>query len=117
MERMITLVIKNKIVKNLSTFLCENKRTILSIFALLIIVESLIKKSTLDVILFGGLCLYGIFIKIFQIKSNVTFLLCIVFLIMMSLDYLLTSASISTEKIAVWFILFLAIGVIQQWRE
>ncbi|QQG40422.1 MAG: hypothetical protein HYV37_02515 [Candidatus Levyibacteriota bacterium] len=99
------------------TLLKENKKTVLAIFTVFIVVESQSKRLSSDFVIFSALLLYGIFIKIFQIKSTSTFLLCLLLLVEMSIDYLLTGASISTEKAAVWLILFLGVGVIQQWRE
>lgn len=109
--------IMSKNIEKFISLLRENKRTVLTLFAVFIVVESLSKRLSSDVVIFSTLLLYGFFIKIFQIMSTFTFLLCLGFLVLMSVEYLLTGASISTEKAAVWLILFFGIGVIQQWRE
>lgn len=90
---------------------------VLTLFAAFIVVESLSERLSSDFVIFSALLCYGFFIKIFRIKSTVTFLLCLGLLALMSIEYLFTGASISTEKVAVWLILFFGIGVIQQWRE
>lgn len=107
----------SKNIEKIMPFLRENKKTVLTLFTVFIVFESLSKRLSSDVVIFGGLLIYGFFIKIFRIKSAFTFLLCLGFLVLMSKEYLFTGASISTEKAAVWLILFLGIGVIQQWRE
>lgn len=98
-------------------FLRKNKRTVLTLFVVSIVAVSLSKRLSSDVVIFSALLFYGVFIKIFRIKSTFTFLLCLLLLAEMFISYLLTGASISTEKAAVWLILFFGIGVIQQWRE
>lgn len=110
-------LIMSKNIEKIILSLKENKKTVLTLFIVFIVVESLSKRLSSDFVIFSALLLYGLFIKIFRIKSTFTFLLCLLFLVEMSIGYLLTGASISTEKAAVWVILFLGIGVIQQWRE
>jgi len=107
----------SKNIEKIISLLKENKKTVLTLFAVFIVVESLSKRLSSDVIIFGSLLIYVIFIKVFRIKSTFTFLLCLGLLVLMFILYLFTGPSISTEKAAVWFILFFGIGVIQQWRE
>lgn len=107
----------SKNIESIISFTRENKRTVLTLFVVSIVAESLSKRLSSDVVIFSALLLYGFFIKIFRTKSTFTFLLCLGLLIVMSTNYFFTGASISTEKAAVWLILFLGIGVIQQWRE
>lgn len=107
----------SKNIEKITPFLRKNKKTFLTLFTVFIVVESLSQRLSSDVVIFSALLLYGILIKIFQIKSAFTFLLCLLLLVEMSIGYLLTGASISTEKAAVWLILFFGIGVIQQWKE
>lgn len=106
-----------KNIEKIINFLRENKRTVLTLFLVSIVAVSLSKGLSSDVVIFSALLLYGFFIKIFRIKSTFTFLLCLGLLVLMFIEYLITGASISTEKTAVWLILFFGIGVIQQWRE
>lgn len=103
--------------KKIASFLRENKKTILTLFAVAIFADIIFLNKSSDLIIFSILILYSFFIKIFQLKSRSTFLFCLTFLITMFFNYLLTGTSVSTEKAAVWLILFLIIGVIQQWRE
>ncbi len=105
--------IKFKIV----SFLRANKITILALFIAFIVAETISKRLSSDLVIFSALLCYGIFIKMFQIRSTFTFLLCLCLLVLMYNLYVFSGISISTEKAAVWLILFFGIGVIQQWRE
>lgn len=107
----------SKNIEIITSLLRENKKTVLTLFTVFIVVESLSKRLSSDIVIFGALLLYVIFIKIFRITSTVTFLLCLGLLTLMSIEYLFTGASISTEKAAVWLILFLLVGSIQKWKE
>lgn len=109
--------IRSKNIENVMSFARENKRTVLTLFVAFTIVESLSKRLSSDFVIFSALLLYGFFIKIFRIKSTFTFSLCLVLLIVMAIKYFFSGPSIQTEKVAVWLILFLGIGGIQQWRE
>ena len=108
---------KNKHIKAAISILRENRRLIFALFVFTVFVDILLIKTNRDIVIFSLLLLYVIFIKNFQIKSKETFLLCIALLTVMSVDYLFTGASVSTEKGAVWLILFFGIAIIQQWRE
>lgn len=103
--------------KKIVTFLKENERTVLSFFIAAISADILFLEKSSDYFTFGVLILYLFFMKIFRIKSKSTFLLCLVLLSIMFIGYLFTGASIQTEKAAVWLVLFLIVGVIQQCRE
>lgn len=105
--------IKFKIV----SFLRANKITILALFTAFIVAETISKRLSSDLVIFSVLLCYGCFIKMFRIKSAFTFFLCLGLLMLMYILYVISGTSISTEKAAVWLILFFGIGVIQQWRE
>lgn len=107
----------SKNIEKIIEFLGENKRTALTLFIVSIIAVSLSARLSSDVVIFGALLFYGFFIKIFRIKSAFTFSLCLGLLVLMYIEYLIAGPLISTEKTAVWLILFFGIGVIQQWRE
>lgn len=109
--------IKSELNKKVIYFLGDNKRTILSFVIAIIFADILFFKKTSDLMFFGVLIPYLVFIKIFRLKSRVTFLISLALLITMFINYLFTGTSASTEKATVWFVLFLIIGVIQQWRE
>lgn len=103
--------------KKILFFLKENKKTILTLYVIAIFADIIFLNKSSDLIIFSILVLYLFFIKIFQIKSKSTFLLSLVLLTTMFFNYIFTGASALTEKAAVWFVLFLIAGVIQQWKE
>lgn len=103
--------------KKAVSFLRDNKKTILALLVVAIFADILFLNKSSDLIIFSILTLYVFFIKIFQLKSKSTFLLSLVLLAMMFFSYLFTGTSASTEKAAVWLVLFLVVGIIQQWRE
>ncbi len=106
-----------RFLKKITDFIKENNKILLIIliFALLIDIFSL--KRNMDFIIFGLLLFYGILVKISHVKSKFTFLLCLALLGVMFVDFIITGTSVSTEKAAVWFILFLGFGIIHQWKE
>lgn len=75
-----------------------------------------IAKSS-DRIIFSILIIYIACINVLNVKSKFTFFLCMFLLILMFVSYLFSGTSVATEKAAVWLILFLGVGIIQQWRE
>jgi len=98
-------------------FLIKNRITALTLLVIFIFSDILFIKISSDYIIFSVLIFYAIFVKLFKIHSKLTFSFCLGLLILMSIDYLLAQASVSTEKAAVWLILFLVVGVIQRWKE
>lgn len=110
-------VIKSELIKKTIQFFEDNKKTVLSFLISIIFVDILFFQKSSDLMFFGILILYVIFIKMFYLKSRSTFLISLALLIMMFVNYLFTQASIPTEKAAVWLVLFLVVGVIQQWNE
>jgi len=104
-------------IKKITFFLKENKKIALALLVVSIFIDIFFVKISSDIVIFGILLLYGIFIKMFQIKSRRTFLLCLALLFTMFINFLFTGTSVSTEKAAVWLVLFMALGIFQQWRE
>ncbi len=98
-------------------FLEQNRRAVLVFLIGLIFVDSFFIKTSLDIVTFGVLLLYGICVKTYRLKARETFLLCLGLLGAMFVSFLTTGASIPTEKAAVWLVLFMVLGIYQQWRE
>ncbi len=101
----------------LTPFLKENKKTVLTLLVTVIFADIIFLNKSSDLIIFSVLILYSVAIKIFNLKSRLAFFISLFLLVMMFSSYLFSGTSVSTEKAAVWLILFLAIGIIQQWRE
>lgn len=105
------------LIKKIIFLLKDNKKTVLSFILATIFVDILFFKEASDLMFFGVVIIYLVFTKMFLLKSRLTFLISLALLIMMFFNYLFTAITISTEKAAVWLVLFLVIGIIQQWRE
>lgn len=120
MKKILAKVLTPKNIEKMAkitSFLKENKKIAFALLVVSIFVDIFFVKMSSDIVIFGILLLYGIFIKIFQIKSRRTFLLCLALLAAMFVNFLFTGTSVSTEKAAVWLILFMALGIFQQWKE
>ena len=120
MKKILAKVLTSKHVEKIekmTSFLRENKKIVLALLTVSIFVDIFFVKTSSDLVIFGTLLFYGIFIKMFQIESRRTFLLCLALLAAMFINFLSTGTSIPTEKAAVWLILFMALGIVQQWRE
>lgn len=104
-------------IKKIISFLKENKKIILALLAVSVFIDIFFIKVSSDFVIFGILLVYGIFAKSYQLKAKETFLLCLGLLGAMFVSFLISAASIPTEKAAVWLVLFMALGIYQQWRE
>lgn len=77
-----------------------------------------------DIRIFSMLAVYAFFIKIFKLKSNVTFVLTLILLVLAYVQFIFSNPIVFitpgmpvAEKTAVWVFLFLVVGIIQKWRE
>ena len=94
-----------------------NQPTFLAFVSILVIAEVYAFPISSDVRLFGVLFLYWYFSRIGNLTSVRVFQLCLVLLASTAISYLISGALISTERLAVWFVMFFAFGVFTQWRE
>lgn len=117
MKKLINKFIKSKKIKNAYKLLKDNKKLALNFYYITLLADIFLLQKSHDAIIFGMLALYFFFIKVFKLENRWTFILCISLLIVMFISYIISSTSIPTEKAAVWLILFLGVGIIQQWRE
>lgn len=117
MKKIVANIFESKTVKRAIFFLTANKKTVLALIFASLFADIFFIKISSDLVIFSILLFYGAFTKISQIKSKVTFLVCVSLLCAMFFSYLFTSTSVPAEKAAVWFFLFTALGIFQQWRE
>ncbi|MDO8269855.1 MAG: hypothetical protein Q7T54_04265 [Candidatus Levybacteria bacterium] len=103
--------------KKIRKFVKSRKSGLIVIALIAVIVDVFFLTGQSDIKYFGVLTLYGFVYWITKFGSITTFLFCIFLLILLCIYYLLLGTVDATEKIAVWFVLFFAIGVIQKWRE
>lgn len=97
--------------------LIVNRKVVLTFIFIAIIINCIFIESNSDIVFFGFLGFYIGAALFYKLHSKITFLFCLLLLIIMFIEYLITGASLKTEKTAVWFFLFLATGIIQQWKE
>lgn len=104
-------------IKNLVSLFRNHKKIVFNLIIFGILLDIFFFTINSDIRLFGILGLYIISILLFKLTSKITFLICLFILFAMYVGFLFSGASIITEKIAVWFVLFLTVGIIQQWNE
>lgn len=107
-------------------FLIKNKFVAVFPFIVLVLSEALLFPKPSDIRTFPILLLYIFCVFRFKIPANGTFLLCLGLFILIYIQYVLSPPIVfatqyplapTGEKIAVWFYLFLIIGVLQKFRE
>ena len=109
----------NKILLPLTAyvFIQRNKPFILTSYVFILFAETVFIASNSDIKYFG---LVGLFILIslfYKLSSKVTFGLCLLLLSIMYCSFIASPSSPVTEKAAVFIVLFMIIGIIQQWKE
>ena len=117
MKKILQRLNTSKHVKKTTAFLKENKKIIIIALILIIGIDIFFVSQSSDFVTFGILLVYIVVSSMFVLKSKTTFLFCLGLLFAMFFNYLFTSTSVATEKAAVWLVLFLAVGIFQQWRE
>lgn len=103
--------------KQIFEFLKQNKKVVLVLLIGIIFVDILFAKTSSDIVTFGVLLAFGICAIAYRLKPRETFSLCLGILGVMFTSFLMSGTSVSTEKAAVWLVLFMALGIYQQWRE
>ncbi len=100
-------------------------RKLLYLFILLLILGDIFLFAvSSDFRILGILILYAFFIKVLKLKSNATFFLSLILLILAYVQFLFSNPIVFitpgvpiAEKTAVWVFLFMVIGIIQKWKE
>lgn len=107
-------------------FLRRNKFFHVVPIILLILGDVFFFQKSSDWRTFPILIFYIILIIRFKIRANTTFFICLFLFVLIYIQYIFSSPAIfesqypvlaAGEKFAVWFYLFLIVGVIQKWRE
>jgi len=127
---MVKLMKKNKTkheitttYKKLKTFLeknifnSRNKLIIIALFLLVLAGDIFLIQINSDLNFFGLSALLIILSYFYKLPSRYTFILCLALLIIMYILFLTQGTSKQTEKVAVWIVLFMAVGIAQQWFE
>lgn len=90
---------------------------LLTVVAAGILADIFFIPGSSDLRIFSILILYWLTTKIHNLKSQFTFYVDLGLLILTYIEYILSGPSAETEKAAVWFVLFLLIGIIAKWKE
>ncbi len=98
-------------------FLQQYQQIVLTTVFLAICADIFFLKDSGDIFIFGVLGIYIACIKIYTLTYKHTLLIGLFILTVMYLTFIVSGASPSTEKAAVWLFFFLGIGVIQQIKE
>lgn len=103
--------------KSLSLLLKNKAFAILSIIFFIVIINALFFESSSDLEFFGLLGVYIGVVLLYKVSSKLTFIFCVVLLIIMYIQYMILGSFGKTEKTAVWLFLFFACGIFQKWKE
>lgn len=107
----------NKLRLRIIDVLKQNQVLLTTLLYVLVFIDATLLEVKSDVIIFSLLGLYTLFIALYHLTSRITFKFCLALLLLMYVYFLTTGPALHTEKIAVWLVLFMVIGIIQQWRE
>lgn len=106
-----------KIVYMISTIMEKNKSSVLLLVFIGIISDIFFISKSSDLLIFSILALYIFSSLIYKLKSKIAYFTCLLLLSLLFVLFLLSGPSDKTEKTAVWLVLFMLVGIIQQWRE
>lgn len=102
------------ILKLLFSVLRQNKSGALTAIGLILTGDIFSPQTQSDLIILIILGLYVFFIKVFNLKSKVTFLFCFFILGLLLIEFIFTGVSEHSEKASVWLFLFIATGILQE---
>lgn len=103
-------------VKRIGRILTHFRFILITIFILGVIVD-IFTNSHSDMNLLLLCALWVLVIKLFKFNSAITFKGTLIFLILLFALFIMGPDQKSIERIATWIFLFLALGIIQQFRE
>lgn len=94
-----------------------NQGVFVGFYGCLICAEVYLFPKSADLRLFSGIALYWALSRVGRLSAIRVLQLCLILFSVLSVSFLFSGAGVQTERIAVWFVLFLSFGVIAQWRE
>lgn len=106
-----------KTITEVGKWIQGNQGVFVVMFACAISAEVYLFPTSADTRLFFGLVAYWFLSVIGKLPGIRVLQLSLALLFVMTVSYLYSGAGIETERLAVWFILFFAMGVVTQWRE
>ncbi len=107
----------NKTLLGIRSLFLQHKQVILTTVILTVLADIVFIKESSDFRIFGLLTIYIACIFFYKLTSKFTFMSSLVILMSMYLEFIFTGTSANTEKAAVWIFFFLAVGIVQQFKE
>lgn len=95
----------------------SKKSAMLTVLAIGILTDIFFVPGSFDLITFAILGCYFVGILLYKLSSNATFLICLALLLLTYIQFLFLGPNSTTEKSAVWFILFFIVAIVQRFRE
>lgn len=95
----------------------KNKSLFTIVIVSLILSDVFFIFGSSDIRIFAFLTLYIFISFLYKSKYKLTLSLCVFFLVVLFILFIKSGASEKTEEVAVWLVLFLAVGIVQQWKE
>lgn len=92
----------------------NNKPAVITFISLIIVGYVSFLETESDLITLEILGLYIFAVYFYKLKSKTTFSFCFFILILLFIEFVVTGASVNTEKPAVLLYFFLAIGILQE---
>jgi len=86
-------------------------------FIVVLLADIFIFIDTSDKRIVFILLMYWLYIHFNNFKSKITFFIALILLMGMFASLVMKGPNAKTEKLAVWVVLLLAFGIVQQWRE
>jgi len=110
-------IYKNKYLNSIIVLIKKNKAVVLTSIFLSIIADIFFTSASSDLRIFAVLAISIFSMYIYGLRSKIIFKLCFLLLVIMLIQFIFSGTSAQTEKSAVWFVLFLGLGIIFQWKE
>ena len=117
MESNIVSKIKQMKLDFLLGKLTKIRFTLLTLFFVGVATDVFFLTVSLDVFLFLLIFLWILVSKLYTYKSTATFKVTLFFALLLFVLFVLTPGQTPSERLSTWIFLFLAVGIIQQWKE
>jgi hypothetical protein len=96
----------------------EKNKSIIYVFLLIALAGDIFFSPGDSDFHFFGLTGLALITNLFyRLKSKYVFILCLILLCIMYVFFLTQGTSGATEKVAIWIVLFMVVGIAQQWFE
>lgn len=98
-------------------FVEKYKFPIIALLILFLAADVFFIKSSSDIRFFGIAFLFFVSSYFYKLSSKLTFIICLTLLGVMYVAFIVSGPSLFVEKISVWIVLLMVVGIVQQWKE